>query len=296
MELRHLRYFLAVAETLHFTKAASMMHVSQPALSAQVKQLEQEVGVPLFDRVGRTVQLTRAGAIFREHARRALREMESAQTAIAEEEGLHRGALAVGALQTVNAYLIPEVVARFAKLYPFVSLKLEELSGQAIESGVLDGQLDVGVGFSPPTSDKLEAQLLFEEDMVLIVPRSHRLAAHKHLRLSALADEPLVLLSTMFCARRLVDDGFRSIRAKPRIAVEMNSIEGILATIRSSSLATILPRLALGKTQDDILRTIPLKNPTPRRGVGLLWRKGGYRSGAVRALAEQVRAVVKDYR
>ena len=103
MEFRHLRYFLAVADALHFTKAAERLPVSQPALSAQIKQLEQEVGVPLFDRVGRSVQLTRAGAIFREHARRALREMELAQVAIAEEGGLQRGTLTVGVVETVNA-------------------------------------------------------------------------------------------------------------------------------------------------------------------------------------------------
>ncbi|MBP6201004.1 MAG: LysR family transcriptional regulator, partial [Nitrospira sp.] len=120
MEFRHLRYFLAVADALHFTKAAERLPVSQPALSAQIKQLEQEVGVPLFDRVGRSVQLTRAGAIFREHARRALREMELAQVAIAEEEGLQRGTLTVGVVQTVNAYLIPEIVGRFSTLHPLV--------------------------------------------------------------------------------------------------------------------------------------------------------------------------------
>ncbi len=296
MEFRHLRYFLAVADALHFTKAAEGLHVSQPALSAQVKQLEQEVGVPLFDRLGRSVHLTRAGMIFREHARRALREMELAQATIAQEEGLQRGQLTVGVVQTVNAYLVPEIVTRFSTKYPLVSLKLDELSGPDIEAGVENGALDMGIGFVPVTSERIENQPLFEEDFVLIASPGHRLARRRQLSLSALAEESLILLPDIFCTRRLLNASFERIGAQPKIIVEMNSIEGILATVRTSKLATVLPRLSLGGGRNNGLRGIPLKNPTPRRGVGLLWKKGGYRSGAVRALAEQVKAVVKQYR
>ncbi|WHZ16130.1 MAG: Transcriptional regulator, LysR family [Nitrospira sp.] len=296
MEFRHLRYFLAVADALHFTKAAEGLHVSQPALSAQVKQLEQEVGVPLFDRLGRSVHLTRAGMIFREHARRALREMELAQATIAQEEGLQRGQLTVGVVQTVNAYLVPEIVTRFSTKYPLVSLKLDELSGPDIEAGVENGALDMGIGFVPVTSERIENQPLFEEDFVLIASPGHRLAKRRQLSLSALAEESLILLPDIFCTRRLLNASFERVGAQPKIIVEMNSIEGILATVRTSRLATVLPRLSLGVGRNNGLRGIPLKNPTPRRGVGLLWKKGGYRSGAVRALAEQVKAVVKRYR
>ncbi len=295
MEFRHLRYFLAVADALHFTKAAEGLPVSQPALSAQVKQLEHEVGVPLFDRVGRSVQLTRAGSIFREHARRALREMELAQMAIAEAEGLHRGTLSVGVVQTVNAYLIPEIVTRFSTLHPQVGLKLDELSGPDIEAGVSGGILDVGIGFLPVTSDRLESQPLFEEDFVLIASARHRFAKRRCLSLSSLSDESLILLPGIFCTRRLLNASFEQAGIQPKIIVEMNSIEGILATVRTSTLATILPRLSLGLDRHPVLRAIALKNPTPRRGIGLLWKKGGYRSGAVRALADQVKSVVKEY-
>ncbi|ULA69990.1 MAG: Cyn operon transcriptional activator [Nitrospira sp.] len=292
MEFRHLRYFLAVADALHFTKAAEGLPVSQPALSAQIKQLEQEVGVPLFDRVGRSVQLTRAGSIFREHARRALREMELAQVAIAEEEGLQRGTLTVGVVQTVNAYLVPEIVGRFSSLHPHVALKLDELSGPDIEAGVKSGLLELGIGFVPAGSDRIETQQLFEEDFVLIVSPRHHFATRRHLPLASLADEPLVLLPDIFCTRRLLNASFEQAGIVPKVTVEMNSIEGILATVKTSKLATVLPRLSLGLEANDGLRGIPLTNQTPRRGLGLLWKKGGYRSGAAQALADQVRIVV----
>jgi LysR family cyn operon transcriptional activator len=292
MEFRHLRYFLAVADALHFTKAAEGLPVSQPALSAQIKQLEQEVGVPLFDRVGRSVQLTRAGLIFREHARRALREMELAQVAIAEEEGLQRGTLTVGVVQTVNAYLVPEIVGRFSSLHPHVALKLDELSGPDIEAGVKSGLLELGIGFVPAGSDRIETQPLFEEDFVLIVSPRHHFATRRHLPLASLADEPLVLLPDIFCTRRLLNASFEQAGIVPKVTVEMNSIEGILATVKTSKLATVLPRLSLGLEGNDGLRGIPLTNPTPRRGLGLLWKRGGYRSGAAQALADQVCIVV----
>lgn len=295
MEFRHLRYFLAVADALHFTKAAQGLPVSQPALSAQIKQLEAEVGVPLFDRVGRSVQLTRAGSIFREHARRALREMELAQAAIAEEEGLQRGTLAVGVVQTVNAYLVPEIVTRFSALHPRVLLKFDELSGPDIESRLQQGALDLGIGFAPAGSDRIECQPLFEEDFVLIVSPRHRLASRRRLPLSLLADESLVLLPGVYCTRRLLNASFEQAGIQPRVTVEMNSIDGILATVRTSRLATVLPRLSLGLKGSAALRSVPLTNPTPRRGVGLLWKKGGYRSGAAKALTEQVRLVAEEH-
>ncbi|HEX2054945.1 MAG TPA: transcriptional regulator CynR [Nitrospiraceae bacterium] len=295
MELRHIRYFLAVAETLHFRRGAERASVSQPALSQQIKQLEEEVGAPLFERLGKSVRLTRAGAVLLEHARRALRELESARATIAAEEGLRCGTLPVGVLQTVNAYLIPEIVSRFAQAYPDVSLTVEELSGLQIEEGIASGHLDAGIGFIPPSLEKLESDTLFEEDLVLITPQRHRLAKRSRIAIADLADEPLVLLPQTFCARRLIDETFQAATVRPTVAIEMNSIEGILATIRAGARATILPRLSLGIKPTGRLRAIDLINPTPRRRVGLLWRRGGYRSPAAQAFAEQARAVVSEY-
>jgi LysR family cyn operon transcriptional activator len=295
MELRHIRYFLAVAEMLHFRRAAERAAVSQPALSQQIKQLEAEIGTPLFDRLGRTVQLTRAGVIFLEHARRAVQELESAQAAIAAEEDLQSGTLTVGVLQTVNAYLIPEIVSHFAQAHPRVSLRVEELAGPEIEEGVASGRLDAGIGFIPPAVEKLDTDVLFEEDLVLITSQRHRLAKRSRIATEDLAKEPLVLLSQMYCVRRLIDESFQKANIRPTVAIEMNSIEGILATIRTGSRATILPRLSLGIKPSGSLRAISLMNPTPRRRVGLLWRAGRYRGPAAKAFAEQTRAVVAEY-
>ncbi|MFI4875698.1 MAG: LysR family transcriptional regulator, partial [Blastopirellula sp. JB062] len=128
MELRHLRYFLAVAEHCHFRNAAEELLVSQPTLSQQIKDLEKEIKAPLFERVGRRVLLTQAGETFQDYAQRALDILDEGQAAINEFDDLLRGRLTVGVVQTVNAYLIPPIVARFTSNHPQVSLKIEELS------------------------------------------------------------------------------------------------------------------------------------------------------------------------
>ena len=137
MELRHLRYFLAVADTVHFRRAAESLHVSQPTLSQQIRQLEKELGTTLFDRIGKGVRLTVAGETFRHYAQRILHVLDEAQVALLELEGLKRGKLYVGAVQTLNTYLIPPIIARFTTLHPGIFLSVEEPHGQPDRTGTL---------------------------------------------------------------------------------------------------------------------------------------------------------------
>jgi len=289
MELRHIRYFLAVADAEHFTRAADDLHVSQPALSQQVRQLEDELGTPLFDRVGRRVRLTRAGETFRAHARRILAEVTEAHAALQELDALGRGVLTVGAVQTVNAYLIPNVVSRFRKAYPGVALKVEELPADEIERGVLEGRLDLGLTFVPTREDGLAAETLFEEELVLVASTRHRLARRRSVDVKTLDGEPLVLLPPKYCTRRVIDAALQNARVQPRVAIEMNSIEGILRTVRTSHGATILPELATNTASSAGLKVIRLANPTPRRTVGIVSAAGANVSAASREFVAMVR-------
>lgn len=295
MDFRQLRYFLKVAEESHFTRAAQGLYVSQPTLSQGVAQLEKEIGAQLFDRIGKKVRLTQAGEVFRAYALRALREMEEAQVALAELEGLKRGEVRVGVVQTVNAYLVPMIAARFGASHPGVTLQVEELSGDGIESGLLDGRLNLGIGFMPPQSGDIQAQPLFEEDLVLAVPRGHRLFSKRAVTVRELDGEAMVLMPPTFCTRRLWDEAALEAGVSLRVMVEINSVEGIMATVRAGKLATVLPALALRgeEARPDGLRALKLLDPTPRRSVGLLWRRDAYRCIASRALTNAAVAVVE---
>ncbi|RCS53875.1 transcriptional regulator CynR [Bremerella cremea] len=271
MELRHLRYFLAVAENCHFRHAAEELLVSQPTLTQQIKDLEKELKTPLFERVGRRVRLTQAGETFRDYARRSLNVIEEGKAALHEFGELLRGNLTLGVVQTVNAYLTPKVIAEFVTRYPHVLLRVEELSAAEIEAGVSSGKLDLGIAFSPKNERDLLAEPLFEEELVLMVQHGHRLAKRKTLSAKSLADEPLCLLRSSYGTRQMIDAWFSASGYVPRLAVEMNSVEGLLAVTTAGGPATILPTLA---TQDKRIATVRLVQPTPARTVCLLKSQG----------------------
>jgi LysR family cyn operon transcriptional activator len=291
IELRHLRYFLAVAEATHFTKAAKTLHVSQPTLSHQIRQLEAQLSLPLFDRIGRQVRLTAAGEVLLPHARRVLRELDEAQSALSELHGLKRGELKVGIVQTVNACVIPEIVARFSVAHSGIRVACSELAVEEIEAGLESGRLDLGISFLPPCRKSLDGEILFTEELVAVVATAHPLARRRELRVRELSNHPLVLLSPKYCTRQLIDHAFAEAQLRPAVQVEMNSIDSILSTVRQAKLTTLLPSLAL--CQRDVgLKAVALIQPTPKRSVGLLWLGGAHRRLAAQAFARVTQEVL----
>ncbi len=174
MLLRHLRYLLAVAEHRNFTRAAEALHVSQPTLSQQVRQLEEQLRVQLLDRSGRSVRPTDAGELYLLHARRALRELEAAQRAIHEVRDLSRGRLRLGMTPTFTCYLVGALVDPFNQRYPGIELSLEELPQDALEAALIDDRLDLGVAFSEPGSVEIDSQPLYLERLGLVLGRNTR--------------------------------------------------------------------------------------------------------------------------
>jgi LysR family cyn operon transcriptional activator len=293
IELRHLRYFLAVAEEQHFTRAAGKLHLTQPTLSHQIRELEGQLNVSLFDRVGKRVKLTAAGEMLRPHARRVLRELAQAQTALDELQGLKRGLLKVGIVQTVNACAIPEIVARFSAAHPGINVSCSEMAVADIESDLESGRLDLGISFLPPARKHLTGHKLFSEELVAVVAADHDLANRRGLRLHDLADHPMALLAQKFCTRQLIDCAMAKAGVQPRVKVEMNSVDSILSTVRRTQLVTLLPTLALCRRETG-LKAITLTEPTPRRSVGLLWLQNAHQRAAAGAFAKVTETVLAE--
>jgi LysR family cyn operon transcriptional activator len=293
MELRHLRYFLAAAETAHFRRAAKSVHVSQPTLSQQIRQLEEELGTPLFDRIGKRVRLTAAGELFRLLAQRVLLDVNEAVTAVRELEELKGGQLSVGVVRTASSSLLAPVIARFTTSHPGVFLCVEEFTAAELEHDLLRGRLDLAVSYLPTDREEIEGTPLFEERLVLIVSGHHRLGRRKRVKLKELKAEPLVLLPGAFRARALFDTRAREVGLRLRVAAEINSVEGILATVRSGGAATVLPALTLADREPG-LRAVELTEPTLRQTLGLVWRRGCYHSRAFNAFVEYARAVAEE--
>ncbi len=287
MELRHLRYFLAVAEAEHITRAAESLNLSQPSLSQQIRQLEEELGAPLLERVGRRVRLTEGGRLFESYARRILALQGEAVDAVRELEGLARGTVNLGTVHTVKSYLVPKVLATFHEAHPSLFIKVQELGNPEIETALLEGSLDLGLGFGPPIHPGIDAEPLFDEKLVLVLNRRHPLAGRHHLDLATLKDLPLFLLPGTFCTRRMLDEALTRGSVKLQVMGEMGSIEGILETLRGTVAGSVLPSLAL--KADPQLVALPLRGGALSRKVSLLWHKGAYRSAAARALAQAFR-------
>lgn len=270
MEMRQLRYFLAVAEHLSFTRAAEAVHVSQPSLSVQIQALEEEVGAPLFDRLGRRVALTEAGQILREHAARVVRDLEAGVQAIHELNGAERGRLMVGALSTVNSYLVPPLVSQFRRRFPKVSLHVQARPSQEIVEEVLAARLDLGLCLLPVSDPRLACQRLFDETLCLVAPKGAALPSRR-LRMRELASLPLVLMPADYCLRKMIEAECRQAGVRPQVSVEMTSPDGILEAVRRGAGFTILPTLFVRRhTKGDGLQVVALHDPVPTHPVGLI--------------------------
>ncbi|WP_371790645.1 transcriptional regulator CynR [Streptomyces sp. NBC_01471] len=292
LELRHLRYLLAVAEHGSFTRAAEELRISQPTLSQQIKQLERGVGVQLLDRTGRAVRLTDAGEAYEHYARRALRDLAAAGRAVADVQDLSRGSLRLAVTPTFTAYLVGPLIAELHTRHPGIALDVREMTQDHIESALLADDLDLGIAFDGPHLPGIAATALFTETLSLVVGagRPHDAGRARPLSVGALAERHLALLSGDFATRVHIDAYFTQERVSPRIVVEANSIQALTEIVRRTPLATVLPDAI---TDDHPhLRPIPLEPPLPQRTVALLRRESAYRSAASRAFTDVVQQVL----
>lgn len=288
MEIRLLRYFSAVAEARSFTRAAQTLGISQPTLSHQVKKLESDLGTTLFERGTRNVTLTSAGATFKPFCDRTLTELDSGVLAISDLKGLMRGTLRMAVFHSFANSGLGPVFAQFAQLFPGVRIEARLLSRMEMERELLAGTLDLAIAYVSEDKEHIVSEKLFDEELVLVVGSRSRIVTGNRLQMRRIVDFPLVLLTQEFAARQFLDRFFASRHLQPKVAIEMNAIDPILAVIRNSDLATVISDGAVGN--QEVGRVVRLFNPAPRRALAVLWRRGGYRSAAALRLAEMIRA------
>lgn len=194
VELRHLRYFIAVAEELHFGRAAERLHITQPSLSQQIRKLEAIIGAELFDRRGRTVALTPAGEALRVRVRRTFDDVEEAVAAARDADLGVIGSFSVGFIETAAIGIVPGAVRRFRESHPRVGLTLRELSVREQTDGLITGALDLGFVRADPAHGDLVVERVLEERFVVAVPVGHRLAGRARLSPAEVVAEPLIVI------------------------------------------------------------------------------------------------------
>ncbi|MDQ0495349.1 LysR family transcriptional regulator [Paenibacillus brasilensis] len=296
MELKQLEYFMAVCKELHFTRAAEKLGIAQPSLSQQIRLLEHEIGTPLFDRIGKKTVITEAGKTLQRHGYNILHELLQARTAISELQGLERGTLKIGALQTVVNYLLPPTVIEFHRKYPNIELSIFGLRTGDIYNALLQNELDLGIVMLPMKHDGLESIPLYKEDLALAAPVDHPVAQQPFVTLDILQRVPSVLLPGTYFMRQLINEKCSSYDFTPQPVLEMTTMESIVNMVSKGIGVTILPKAYLDYIDNQHIQTIPIQNPALTTQIGVVYRRNKYLSAASRIFMEQLITTIKNER
>jgi LysR family hydrogen peroxide-inducible transcriptional activator len=296
MNLRDLRYLVALAEERHFGRAAERCFVSQPTLSAQIRKLEEYLGVPLVERQPRRVKLTEAGEKVVERARRALQEADAIVEIARTDRDPLAGPLKMALIPTVGPYLLPHIAGPLRRALPRLKLMLYEYQTAPLLEKLRGGELDLGIIALPMPTEGLETAFLFDEPFTLAVPASHPLAERERVRLDDLKDETLLLLEDGHCLR----DHALSVCSRVRLNQEQDYRATSLETLRQMVAAghgiTLLPELAAATPVGTArgMKIKPFARPAPVRTIGAVWRRTTTRGKAIEAVIAAIRATMKE--
>jgi LysR family transcriptional regulator, hydrogen peroxide-inducible genes activator len=292
LKLKDLRYLVAVADTRHFGRAAERTFVSQPTLSAQLKKLEEYLGVQLIERAPKRVSLTVAGEEIVERARRIIEASEE----IVELASGHRDPLAgrikLALLPTIGPYLLPNVAGKLRKQLPRLELMLYEYQTDVMLEKLHSGEIDVGILALPVPLDGLDSYELYREPFTVAMPTGHRLASRAAIKVADLHDETLLLLEDGHCLRDQALEICASTGIQEKQDFRATSLETLRQMVASGVGITLLPELAgrgaYGAARGVIIR--PFAKPVPTRTIGAIWRKSSARRAVILALAKQIEA------
>jgi LysR family transcriptional regulator, transcription activator of glutamate synthase operon len=291
MELRQLRYLVAVADELHFTRAAAREHVAQPALSQQIRRLEGEVGLALVQRTTRRVSLTDAGELLVARARRVLAELDAAGAELQSLAGVQAGHVHIGALHTMTPVDLSLLLADFHRSHPAVELTVREQSSEELAEMLRSDEIDLA--FLSVTerieSHGLGLRRLVDEELVAVLAPDHRLAGRRRVRLIELAEEPFVSFREGARLRELLVSAARAAGFEPRIALESNESRRIRSLVSRGLGVALLPRSDAEEPGAPIAAPA-LARPALTRDVTLAWRAERRPSPAAGAFLALVQA------
>ncbi|WP_027080694.1 LysR substrate-binding domain-containing protein [Luteimonas mephitis] len=292
MNLRDLKYFVALAEHLHFGRAAAACFVSQPTLSTQIRKLEEELGVPLVERAPRKVMLTPAGRDVAARARRVVADIEQMREAARRSQDPEAGTVTLGIFPTLGPYLLPHVVPGIRARFPQLELLLVEEKSDVLLSRLHEGRLDAALLALPVHDDQLHVEFLFEEPFVLAVPEAHALAQHDSLSLRDLANERLLLLADGHCLREQALDVCHMSGASEKAEFQATSLETLRQMVAADVGVTLLPTLAVKPpvARSDNIRLVRFRDNAPSRRIAMVWR----RSSAMAGFLEQLSGVFRQ--
>ena len=283
MELRQLRYAVAVADHLHFTRAAEALHVAQPALSQQIQRLEAELGLDLFARTSRSVAVTEAGEALVARARRILAEADAIGEDVDAVRGVLRGRVVIGSMQSLGPFDLPGLLADFHAQHPGIDVVLREDATQRMVAMLGADELDLAVAtIDEPRPDGLESQGLYTEDLVLVVAPDHPLAGRRRIRPADLPPGPFIFFREGSGLRSATERVLDEAGIEPRVRFETSELTRVRALAARGLGVAIMPRSDT-EGPGPAVATVEIGPPKLRRSVGLVWRAGRRRAPAAEA-------------
>ena len=290
MELRQLRYLVALSEELNFTRAAANEHVAQPALSQQIRRLEEEVGLTLVERTTRQVTLTAAGELLVVRARRVLAELDAAHTELQGLRGMEVGHVTIGAMHTMGPVDISVVLAEFNQRHPNVGLTVREASSEEMAEMLRVDEIDLAF---LSVTERVEAHglglaQLVSEELVVLLPPGHALAGRPQVRMADLAQERFISFREGARLRELQEAAGRQAGFEPRVTLETNESRRVRRLVARGLGVAILPRSDAVDPAHDLV-VAPLVEPSLRRDITLAWREGRRHAPAAAAFLDLAR-------
>lgn len=293
MNLRDLRYLVALADHRHFGRAAAACFVSQPTLSTQIRKLEDELEVALVERAPRRVMLTPAGRDIAERARRILGEVEQLKEIARRTRDPEAGTVRLGLFPTLGPYLLPHAVPLIRDRFPRLELLLVEEKTEVILRQLREGKLDAGILALPLHDDQLHVEPLFEEPFLLAVPEGHPFAKRDALSLEELANESLLLLEDGHCLRDQALDVCHLSGAGEKTGFRATSLETLRQMVAANVGITLLPSLAVKPPvpRSENIHLLPFRDSRPSRQIAMVWRKSSAMGEFLVKLAEVFRSL-----
>lgn len=297
MEIRQLRAFVAIAETETFTAGAKRIHVTQAAISMQIRQLELEVGAQLFTRTPRRVILTEAGEVLLERARRILREHDAARAEIAELVGAERGRLRIGsASSNFTTQALPNILQKLKAKFSNAEISVVSATSEAMVEKIMNGDLDMAFVSLPVESPNISTELLFSDEIVAVAHPSHPKADRKVISAAALAGENLILGEKGGNTRRQFDEFFMAMGVKPNIVMELSRQSAILEMVKNNMGVGIAGVKGVSKeVKDGKLVSWWIEGAQINWELGLARLRGGYESPIMQEFVRLCRKHFEKY-
>ncbi len=285
MNLRDLKYLVSVAKERHFARAAEKSFVSQPTLSMQIKKLEDELGVQIFERSQKSFLVTKVGKEILLKAEIILREAEEIKNIARNSKDPFSGELRIGAFPTLASYFFPKILGKISKKFPKLKLFLVEEKTATLLQKLQDGEIDAAFIALPIAASDLEVKTIFSESFLLAVPKNHALAKNKKIQAKDLKDQKLMLLEDGHCMRSQALEVCDIVGAFEQQDFKASSLETLRQMVEIGAGITLMPQIAIKK--DDKISYAEISN-APKRTIGLVWRKSSSRELLMNELAKLI--------